>query len=160
MQRSETPQRDITGMVLIIVGVLLLLRNLGVGLGMGEIWPWFIVLFGLAFGAMFLADRSQYFLLMPTTILVMAGVVFGICSAFQWSLMGELWPLLVIAPGIGFLSMSYFGPKGTSFMLPGIGLLSGGVIILVRQSAWWRFWPLLLVAAGLGIVIRELRRRT
>lgn len=155
---SSTPRRDVMGLVLILLGILILLKNLGIGLGPGEIWPWFIVLFGIAFGALFVADRSQYMLLMPAATLVVAGIIFAACTAFGWTLMGELWPMLIMAPGIGFLAMNHFGPGGTSLLVPGLGLVIGGIFMLVRQSPWWRHWPLLLVMLGLGLLIREFRR--
>jgi len=159
MESTEASKRDIMGVVLILVGVLLLMRNLGAGLGIGELWPWFIILCGLAFWAMFLSDRSQYVLLMPASILVVAGILFEVCTLAGWGLMSSLWPALVMAPGIGFAAMWLFGPAGTSLLAPGIGLLALGAAALLKQSPWWRFWPVLLVVGGILILFREFRRR-
>ena len=160
MEGTGAPKRDIMGVVLVLVGVLLLMRNLGAGVSIGEIWPWFIVLFGLAFWAMFLVDRSQHALLMPASILIVAGVVFELCTMFGWGLMSRLWPLLVVAPGIGFLAMYFLGPGGHASLLPGVGLLILGVFTLFKQTPWWRFWPVLLIMVGASLLIRELSRRS
>jgi len=157
VKSARTPKRDIMGLVLMIVGGLLLLRNLGSGFGVGEIWPWFIILFGLALFAMFASDRSQYVLLMPASILIVTGLVFEACVLLGWSLMGVLWPALVIAPGLGFLAMYVVGPGGGMFLLPGIGLLLLGVIVLVRHSALWRYWPVALIGGGVYLIARSLR---
>ena len=146
---NTTPQRDIVGLVLIIIGILLLLRNLGVQLGIGEIWPWFIVLFGIAFTAMYFSDKSQYVLLMPAFILIITGLVFAMCTIFGWQYMGKLWPLLIMSPGFGFIAMARFGQKGTALLWPGVGLIAGASIILILQSPWSRFWPWVLIVSGI-----------
>lgn len=158
MEKARTPKRDVMGAVLIIIGVLLLLRNVGGGFGVGEIWPWFIVLFGLALLAMFVSDRSQHGLLMPATILIVTGLVFEACVLGGWRLMASLWPALIIAPGIGFLAMYILGPGGGVFLMPGIGLVLLGGVVLLRQSAFWRYWPVLLIGGGISLVARSLRR--
>ncbi len=159
MESTEASKRDIMGVVLILVGILLLMRNLGAGLGIGELWPWFIILFGLAFWAMFLSDRSQHALLMPASILIVTGIIFEICTLAGWGLMSRLWPALVMAPGIGFVTMSFYGPAGTSLLAPGVGLLVLGAAALLKQSSWWRFWPILLIVGGVFLLFREFRRR-
>ncbi|MCU0611469.1 MAG: hypothetical protein MUE60_06730 [Candidatus Eisenbacteria bacterium] len=158
MEPVRTPKRDIMGVVLMIVGVMLLLRNFGAGFGLGELWPWFIILFGLALLAMVVSDRSQYVLLMPASILIVAGGVFEACVQMGWSLMGTLWPALVISPGLGFLAMYIVGPGGGMFLLPGIGLVLLGAVVLLRQSAFWRYWPVVLIGGGIYLVARSLRR--
>jgi hypothetical protein len=159
MENTGAPKRDIMGFVLILVGALLLMRNLGAAIGIGELWPWFMILFGLAFWAMFLSDRSLHALLMPASILFVAGIVFELCTLLGWNLMSTLWPLLIVAPGIGFLSMYFFGPGGHAFLLPGCGLVSLAVITVFRQSPWWRFWPVVLIIGGVSLIARELQRR-
>ncbi len=155
----RTPKGDVMGLALIVVGSLLLLRNLGGGFGLTQIWPWFIIVFGLAFLAMFLSDRSQYVLLMPSALLITAGLVFEACVLFGWGLMSVLWPALVIAPGIGFLAMYVLGPGGSLFLLPGIGLVLLGGVVVLRQSAFWRYWPVALVGTGIWLIARSLRVR-
>lgn len=159
MEHAHTPKRDVMGVVLILVGVLLLMRNLGAGFGLVEIWPWFIMLFGVALLAMFISDRAQYVLLMPAAILVLGGVVFELCVLFGWSLMGALWPILVIAPGMGFMAMYLLGPGGSTFLLPGAGLTFLGIVMLLRQTGIWKYWPIALISAGFALVIKSLRRR-
>jgi hypothetical protein len=159
MEDGGAPKRDIMGFVLILVGALLLMRNLGAAVGIGELWPLFMILFGIAFWAMFLSDRSLHALLMPASILFVTGIVFELCTLLGWSLMSTLWPFLIVAPGIGFLSMYLFGPGGHAFLLPGCGLVALGVLTLFRQSPWWRYWPVILIISGVSLIVRELRRR-
>lgn len=157
-ETPRTPKGDIMGSVLMVVGGLLLFRNI-TGVGLGEIWPLFIILFGLTFLVTFAMDRTQWPLLMPGSVLLAAGLVFLACVAWGWHLIGVLWPALVVAPGLGFLAMYVVGSGGGMALLAGTGLVVLGAVAMLRQSAFWKYWPVVLIGGGLALLARSVRKR-
>ena len=105
----ETPQRSLVpGIILIALGLLFLIPRL-LNVHLGELWPLLIFGGGIGFYVGFIHDRSNYGLLMPGTILSVIGLLFLYCTFEGWYMMETLWPIFIIAPGVGFVLMYLFG---------------------------------------------------
>ncbi len=140
------------GILLICVGSLFLLANF-VDVGLSTMWPGAILAVSLVFFFMAFRDRTKFGLLMPATVLLVVSGIFIACEWEGWYMMNLLWPLFMMAPGLGFFMLYYFGNKDRGLLIPA-GILTGlGVIFLLEQSDHARLWPLILILVGLVLLL-------
>lgn len=145
--------RDATilGPVLIIVGLLLLLAQLGFP-AFGVLWP----LFPLAVGLGFLIRYAQR---KDDSSLVFAGVLLLEISALfqfrQWNLapLSEHWPFFTLAVGIAFLVRVAVDRQARDSLLPGILLTLLGILFYMFSFGFFA-WILRHVYRALRIVIK------
>ena len=146
------------GSFLVLAGAVLLVANLST-FDVGEYWPVFIVLGGVAFGIGYLLDRRNYGLLMPGSILFVIGLLFLYCSLIDWEAMEHLWPVFILAPAVGFVAM-YFGGEREKGLLVPAGILSLiGLLFLFMSSGLGDFWPLFLIAGGAILIALDFAAR-
>ncbi len=145
------------GLVLIVLGAIILLSNLEV-FDLWNLWPVLVILLGLFFFGLWIYDRDNYGLLMPATIVTIAGVLFLYCDGSGWFHMQDLWPVFLVAPGIGFMLMYFFGEQEGGLLVPGTILLVIGIIFLSANRWAGRWWPAILVFVGVLLLIRPPRR--
>ena len=141
------------GIILIVLGVLFLIANLS-NVHLDAFWPVFVLGPGVAFIVLFFRDRKEYGLLMPGTILTVIGLLFFACTFTGWDQMQHLWPLFIMAPGVGFVMMYLFGRHERGFLIPAVILIGLGLVFLLDASESEYLWPILLIAAGLLFLIR------
>lgn len=148
-----------TGIILILVGIVLLLAQFG-RFRWENLWPLFLIVGGGFFFLGFFSNRENYGLLMPASVLTVIGLFFLYSNSGRWDQMEVLWPTFVLAPGIGFVLMYIFAPKGNSFWIPASILL---IIALVFYARFWlllRYWPVILIVLGVYLLIKAGRRVT
>lgn len=72
----------------------------------------------------------------------------------------DIWPIFLIAPGLGFITVFFFKPDDWGVLIPG-GILTfiGINFFLDSLGVSWRiqqqvrdFWPLILVIIGIGLI--------
>jgi len=123
------------GIVLVVLGVLFLLKNLGI-LGpwklisvatllrlTGRFWPLlFLILPGLLFhSAYFSGSRRNPGLLVPGGILLVLGLAFQFNMLFGgW---GFTWPLYIFSVAFGLFELYIFGSRDQGLLIP-IGILT------------------------------------
>ena len=140
------------GIILIWVGALFLVANFA-DISLSDVWPEVIIALSAVFFVVGFRDRTKFGLLMPATILLIVGGIFVACEREGWYLMQFLWPLFILAPGLGFFMLFLFGNKDRSLLIPG-GILTGlGFIFLLQQQGYARLWPLILIVVGLVLVL-------
>jgi len=145
--------RDATilGPVLIIVGLLLLLAQLGFP-AFGVLWP----LFPLAVGIGFLLRYAQR---RDDSSLVFAGVLLLQLSALfqfrQWELapLSEHWPFFTLAVGIAFLVRVAVDREARDSLLPGVLLTLLGILFYLFSFGFFA-WILRSVYRVLRIAIK------
>lgn len=133
--------------LLIALGLILLLPRI-VPLRIHELWTVIILVAGLAFFTGFLADRSRAGYLIPAGVLTTIGGLFLYCSLVGWWNMRTLWPILIAAPGVGFLLHYLFHPREQGALDTALILLGSAVALLAFFSEGGLVLPLLLVAMG------------
>lgn len=147
-------QNVVPAVILILVGVILQLSNLGI-VFVADLWPSLIILVGLGFFVMWLRNRADYGILMPASILVIVGALLQYCASFGWWNMTDFWPVFLLAPGIGFLLMYLLGIGEIGLLIPaGVMLVLGVVFLSTGRWTGWA-WPLVLVAAGLLVLLKR-----
>jgi hypothetical protein len=142
----------IPGLALIIVGILILLANLGT-FNLLKFWPLLVIAVGLVFLVQGFRDRENYGLFMPAMVLIISGCLFGWCELDGWWNMSDLWPLFIGAPGLGFILMYLFGERDGGLLIPGSILLMLCIIFLGLNPRISRWWPAILVFVGLILLI-------
>ena len=142
------------GFLLIALGVILLLPKI-TPLRIHDLWAVMILVTGLAFLAGFYADRSRAGYLIAAGVLSTIGALFLYCSLQGWWNMRTLWPVLIAAPGAGFLLHYLFHKRDQGVLETALILLGIAVALLAFLSEGGLLLPLLLVA--LGVVFLLLR---
>ena len=97
-------------------------------------------------------------------VLIGVGGLFLLGQVFDFSILGTLWPLFVMFPGIVFLSVALRSEdsKTAGFIFPGL-IITGTGLILMYQSitdhweSWAYIWTLYPVMVGMGL--RFMNRR-
>jgi len=158
-----------TGVLFILLGILLLLDRYGVfEFSWNEIYPIvFLVLSGFSFASVARGNKSS----------ALWGTVFGIFGLYvflrnygvvDYFWYGELWPIIVLSFGLGFIVLYFFQPHDWGVLIPG-GILTFLGIIMVLDTfgvpiytieTIKDFWPLILVLVGGGLIASSLRHKT
>ena len=123
--------RAIWGVVLILVGVLFLLESLAI-LTLGGAWAFLFVAAGLAFGYVYVEDRSRWWAVIPAFAMIGIGGLIGITTLF---------------PRIG-------GQWGAGFFLGALGLSFWIIYITTDREQWWAIIPggvLITLALAIGL---------
>jgi hypothetical protein len=150
----------ITGILLILIGLVILGNNLGIfHISWDSFWPWILLIGGILFFSGWLSDREKFGLLMPASILTVYGLLFLYCSFEGWWHMEELWPYFLIGPGLGFFLMYIFGQKETALLIPGGILLGLGILFLLGEGTARFFWPILLIIIGFWLLLRGRQKK-
>lgn len=143
------------GIMLIILGVVFLLPNF-THLEARDLWPAFLVGPGLVFFGMYARDRANYGLLMPATILTVVGGMF-FAIIFGWATMNSLWPLFIMAPGLGLLMMYLLGKREKGLLIPAGILIGISLVFLIGTSHYEYLWPVVLIAIGILLLLNSRR---
>jgi len=114
------------GVVLIGIGALLILGNLGIVPTFGQLirvfWPMIIIFAALMFHVGFYSNNKLYGLLMPGGLLLTVGIVCQTSVIFNlWDFM---WPGFILAPAVGLFEMYVFGNRSKGLLIP-VGILTG-----------------------------------
>ena len=158
----KADSRLIPGLVLVLLGILLMLANLGL-LEIERLWRFWPVIL-IAFGLHRILEKPAH-RRGSGVVLLVVGIVFQLRNLGWMPLnLGHLeqyWPLILIVVGIYTIWRSR--QKGG---------LTGGLVVLFL-GVWfqaekfglidfplWRLWPLALVAIGLNMVLKARRSRT
>ena len=142
----------ITGIALITIGAIFLLPNF-TDVSLKDLWPVLMLGPGLLFFVGYICDRKSYGLLMPGSILTVYGLLFFSLTLFGWEWIGELWPLYLIGPGVGFILMHYLGKKETGLLVAGTIFTLLGVILLLVATGCGFIWPIVIILAGVLLIL-------
>ena len=144
----------VPGILLICIGVLFLAVNY-LDIDFEQIWPVVLIIPSIAFFVMGFRDRTQFGLFMPATMLLILGILFFTCQLQGWQLMRSLWPLFMMAPGLGLLMMYLFGRRETGLLIPAGILMGLSVIFLLSENGFCQFWPVILILVGIGVLLKH-----
>ena len=143
--------------LLIFIGLILLVVNLDIlDINIGDLWPLFVLGAGIVFFVNWNKERNNSGLLFVGILLSIIGMLFLFMTITDWDLMEYLWPVFILAPGLGFLGMfSVDRKKDKGLIIPAYILIGLSVIFLVLQSPLDEFWPLILIAIGVVILFQS-----
>lgn len=154
------------GAILITIGVLLILSNLGVIPSfwrlVGTFWPMIIIFASLLFHVGYYSNPKHVGLLVPGGILLTVGIVCQ-CSML-WGLWKFMWPGFILAPAVGLFELYAFGKHEKGLLIP-IGILSGMSLIFFTMifntiGIFAKYLiPVALILIGFVILAKNKRHR-
>ena len=158
------------GIVLILVGLWFLLDRLGLDLpGIGELWPLFPLLGGLALIAGYVLGReTDSGVLVPGVGGLLGGLFFLMITMgpLRWADLNHLWPVFPLIGGVTFGAVwvasgrrdaGVLGPAVLGIVVGVTGLLFTHHVI--RYPLFSTLWPLAVIGLGVWILFKNSRGR-
>jgi len=150
------------GIVLIVIGLLLLLKQLDIFLfDWSVLWPSLVILLGIFFFVRMPRDRGAVF---PGVLFFLSGLLF-LAKNLGWYepyIDVSIGGMLIIILGLAFVALYVVQPENWGLLIPaGLFLFFGFIIWADRVGIidWYtrrqilRLWPILLILIGAGIVV-------
>jgi len=154
------------GVSLVILGIFGLLGAFGIlSITWERVWPSFLLLPGLIFEIAFFRNKKLSGLLVPGGILITLGLLFFLCSYTDYGILQYLWPIFVMAPGIGLLQMYFLTLPAKKGLFIG-GVIPFGIgslfmfITLLQQTFFSVAFPLVLIGIGLYFLYRFFKTKS
>lgn len=154
--------RMTTGIILIAIGALALLGNVGLGDLFGEA---LVAIIGVVFLVVRYIGRQEW-AIYPGAFTTTVGIV--IFLAARGLNMDRWWPLFIAAPGAAFLLIRADGehnrwavyPAGILILISAIMFaFSSGTLSWLYFDVVGKLWPVALILAGLAIIWRSIGPR-
>lgn len=125
----------VMGAVLVALGCILLLSNLGyINFSWDYIWPMALLLPGiyLHFAYFTKIDKNPGNLV-PAGILTTYGLMAYVVAFFGWGTMASLWPFILLGIAIGLTELYLFGTRDKGLLVP-ISILGGLGLMLLSKT--------------------------
>jgi len=159
----------VPGILLVLVGVVMLLNKLDlVEWYWEDMYPFILLSLGLLFFYFVIVRNDRNASFWGTTFLLL-GVFFSLRNfdVIPYLFWDEIWPVIPLAIGIGFIVLFAFKPQDWGVLIPGAVFLFIGVIALANtMDIYWRtreiiedFWPVILILVGGALVLSSLARK-
>lgn len=146
--------------ILMAVGALLTLENLGLVPGVSRHWPMFLLILGGGFLLLYRSRQSgDAVLLWLGSFVLSLGVFFYYLNFTSWRLLGRLWPVFLGLVGLSFLALALdrrsrlFGAFAVAF----IGLF---LVFTMVFAVSLKLWPVSFLVFGVALLILELIQRS
>ncbi|MFC1851081.1 hypothetical protein ACFL27_12880 [candidate division CSSED10-310 bacterium] len=138
----------------ILVGILLILENYSLILGISKWWPIFPLLIGIGMGHLFVVrGLGDLVMIGMATYLVSVSIFFFYLNIVGWLRLKELWPVFIGLLGLSFLSVVAFGGGRRIYYFLSFFLIVLSIFFFVIFTVDTRLWPLSLILFGLSILI-------
>jgi hypothetical protein len=155
----------VAGVVVLVIGGILLLWNLGYLPQLGKLWPVPVILVGLVFLYMTWPRGHSDRWLIPGMVFTLGGIVFLLVNTVlnEQSLV-RIWPAFMLVTGISLIPYGFRrrGSARTAIVIPGIFICclailffpfslnraEGGFASFARQ-----WWPIILVLVGIALIV-------
>ncbi len=123
--------KRILGIILVTIGLLVLLnKSFLIVVGWRLLWPMFLIIPGLIFELSYFKTQQNPGLLVPGGVLLTLGSIFIACGFFGYGILGQLWPLFILAPAVGLFQLYWFDEKDKALFWVSFGLASGAALML------------------------------
>lgn len=151
--------RTIWGLIIVGVGVVFLLREVGVDIDLGKFWPLVLIVPGLAFWILYFSKRGQKGIegvLIPGTILVLYGAYFIFQNSTSWNDDNETSFFYTLAIGLAFFAAHYLGNRSRGFLVPAWILTGISALQFFSTTLSWDFmWSVVLIIVGLWVLLKR-----
>ena len=153
----------IMGAVLIALGCILLLSNLGyISFSWDYVWPMALLLprIYLHFAFFTKIDKNPGNLV-PAGILTTYGLMAYAVVFLGWGTMASLWPFILIGIAIGLLELYFFGTRDKGLLIP-VAILGGLGLMFLSKSFFFfdlRKFAIPTILVLLGILMLSKRDR-
>jgi len=153
----------IMGAVLVALGCILLLSNLGyINFSWDYIWPMALLLPGvyLHFAFFTKIDKNPGNLV-PAGILTTYGLMAYTVAFFGWGTMTTMWPFILIGIAVGLTELYFFGSQDKGLLVP-IAILGGLGVMFLSKSIFifdLRKIVIPIILVLLGVLMLSKRER-
>lgn len=151
----------VIGAVLIAMGMLFLMSNLGyMNFNWSYVWPLALLVPGIYMHfAFFTGIDKNPGILVPGGILTTYGALFYANVFFGWQMMADLWPLFLVGIAVGLFELYLFGNRDKGLLVP-VFILGGiGLSALLRTYISFDLRnylvPIILIVIGIAIITRK-----
>lgn len=159
LSRGQFSSRTIWGVIIVAVGIIFLLREMGVNINLGDFWPLVMIVPGLAFWTLFFSKRGQRGIegvLIPGTILVLYGGFFLFETMVDWKYANETAFFYTLAVGLAFFAAHYLGSRSRGFLVPAWILTGVSALQFFSTTLSWDFmWSVVLIIVGLWVLLKR-----
>lgn len=145
--------------ILMAVGAILTLENLGLVTGVSRHWPIFLLILGTGFLLLF-QNRSG-----ADAVLLWLGIFIGLLGGFfyflnftRWSLLGRLWPVFLGLVGLSFSGVALVR-RSRLFLAFAIIFIGLFLIFTLVFAVSLKLWPLSLFVFGAALLILDIIQR-
>lgn len=142
--------------ILMAVGALLTLENLGLVPGVSRHWPMFLLILGSGFLLLYRNRQSgDAALLWLGAFILSLGFFFYYLNFTSWRLLDRLWPVFLGLVGLSFLALALdrrsrlFGVFAVAF----IGLF---LVFTMVFAVSLKLWPVSFLVFGAALMVLEL----
>lgn len=151
----------VMGAVLVALGCILLLSNLGyISFSWDYIWPMALLLPGIYMHfAFFTKIDKNPGSLVPAGILTTYGLMAYAVVFFGWGTMATIWPFILIGIAVGLLELYLFDKRDKGLLIP-IGIL-GGLGLMFLSKSFFIFdvrkfvFPAILLLIGFALLTKR-----
>ena len=156
------------GVLLILFGVVLILNKLEIiYFTWTEIYPIGLIIISVwSFINVSKGNKNASFW---GTVCGVLGIVFLLRNydLIDYFLYIEIWPIILLAFGFGFLVLYIFNPEDWGVLIPGFILFFFGSFFLLESLSIdvdlfgfvFDFWPLILIIIGAGLILKTLSQK-
>ncbi|MFA6909152.1 MAG: DUF5668 domain-containing protein [Patescibacteria group bacterium] len=146
-----------SGVILIVVGIMLFLDQLGVTGVFDDFWPVIILLIGLSFLYGW-RSKKAWGMLIPGIILSLLGVYFLAMESFDWRYAEQTSFIYTFIVSLAFFGSYYLGARTRGLLVPAWILAGVSFVVLISTVGGDSWWPILLVAFG-GYLLYSSRKK-
>jgi hypothetical protein len=155
----------VMGAVLVALGCILLLSNLGyISFSWDYIWPLALLLPGIYLHfAFFTKIDKNPGNLVPAGILTTYGLMAYAVVFFGWGSMATIWPFILIGIAVGLLELYLFGSHDKGLLIP-VSILGGLGLMFISKSIFFFdlrevVIPVILVLLGIMMLSKRERKQ-
>jgi hypothetical protein len=143
----------ILAVVLILTGIVFLLENFGVLIGISHIWPILPLILGIGFCMLYFRNKRKDLVLLGLgAIIVLDSFFFFFLNFTSWRSLALLWPIFILILGISFI-VCYIFSKMKVLLYLAVFLIALSVSFILVFVISSRLWPLSLILGGVSFII-------
>ena len=147
----EESRNRLLGLFLVIIGGVLILDYYNIiSFNLWDFWPLILIYMGAKAERDYFRGHASGRSLLTGATLLTYGLYFLISAFSIWHIEGNLWPMFILGPALGFLQMAYFGHRPRKNFRTGIILLVISLVFLVQNFINIQFD--LMLSVGLVLV--------
>jgi hypothetical protein len=145
--------------ILMAVGALLTLENLGLLHGVSRHWPLFLLILGSGFLLLYRSRQAgDAAMLWLGSFILLSGAFFYFLNFTSWRLLGRLWPVFLGLAGLSFLAVGV-ARRSMLFHLLATALVGLFMVFTLVFAVSLKLWPTSLVVFGASLLMLDYMRR-
>lgn len=145
--------------IMMAVGALLTLENLGLLHGVSRHWPLFLLILGSGFLLLYRSRQAgDAAMLWLGSFILLLGAFCYFLNFTSWRLLGRLWPVFLGLAGLSFLAVGV-ARRSMVFHLLATALVGLFTVFTLVFAVSMKLWPTSLVVFGASLLMLDYMRR-